>query len=353
MNKFYIIFVILTITSLLFANIPAPSNAASNLDYMLTIAENAKKYCKSEIEARETVEPKIKELYLQSISEIDKLEDAIDANDVKAAREHFVSAMQKMREISLMINELEIVEAKSSPSISKNPVLERFEMNIQKLKTISVKLGANVDFQEIDELMTLAKQTNAAGNTKQTKQIIDDINEKGNSIYQTLKSINEQNKIVRAKALAEKHIQQINILILQAKELGLEDSVTKLEKSKLSLISANNTAQIKQNIRVIIVLHNTIEKSKLDVMEEVKRSEIKFSQQEKLSLQISQLENKIKILSSNAYGNNAAMYYLEKATTLIESAKLDLETSLDSIPNKIKQIEKFLLKVERLLQNVT
>ena len=38
MNKFYIIFVILTITSLLFANIPVPSNAASNLDYMLTIA---------------------------------------------------------------------------------------------------------------------------------------------------------------------------------------------------------------------------------------------------------------------------------------------------------------------------
>ena len=171
MNKFYIIFVILTITSLLFANIPAPSNAASNLDYMLTIAENAKKYCKSEIEARETVEPKMKELYLQSISEVDKLASAIDANDVKSAREHFVSAMQKMRQISLMINELEIAEAENQPSIARSPVLDRFEMNIQKLKTISIKLGASINFQEIDELMTHAKQTHATGDTKQTKKI--------------------------------------------------------------------------------------------------------------------------------------------------------------------------------------
>ena len=100
---------------------------------MLTIAENAQKYCKSEIEARDTVEPKMKELYLQSISEIDKLESAIDANDVKAARDHFVSAMQKMRQITWMMNQLEIIEAERALSITKNQVLDRFEFNIQKL----------------------------------------------------------------------------------------------------------------------------------------------------------------------------------------------------------------------------
>ena len=96
MNRIYATAAVFAITCLLAASVPTPSNALSNLDYMLTIAENAQKYCKSEIEARDTIEPEMKELYLQSISQIDKLESAIDANDVKSAREHFVSAMQKM-----------------------------------------------------------------------------------------------------------------------------------------------------------------------------------------------------------------------------------------------------------------
>ena len=58
-------------------------------------------------------------------------------------------------------------------------------------------------------------------------------------------------------------------LILQAKELGLEDSVSKLEQSKLNLISSNSTSQIKQNIKIIIVLNNTIQKSKVAALEEV------------------------------------------------------------------------------------
>ena len=150
MNKIYVIFVMFAISGLLFANVPIPSHAASNLDYMLTIAEKAKTWCKSEIEARESVDQKILDLYLQSISEVDKLGLAIDRNDVKSARDHFVSSMQKMKEISLMFNQLEISEADPKSVINRNPVLDKFEMNIQKLKSISIKLGAEIDFHEIE-----------------------------------------------------------------------------------------------------------------------------------------------------------------------------------------------------------
>ena len=347
MNRIYTIFVMFAISSLLVASVPLPSDAASNLNYMLTIAENAKKYCKSEIEARDTVEPKMKELYLQSISEVDKLASAIDANDVKSAREHFVSAMQKMRQISLMINELEIVEAENQPSIARNPVLE----NIQKLKTIWIKLGASIDFNKIDELMTIAKQTHAAGDTKQTKKIIDDISEKGNAIYQTLKSLNEQNKIVRAKALAEKYTERINILIIQAKELGLDESVTKLEQSKSNLISANTTSQIRQNIKVVIVLNDHIQKSKTAAMDDMQRAEIHLSEQQRLSSQLAELQIKVKTLNSKSEGNNIAIYYLDKIQSLINSAKLQLDDPSNDVNTKVKQIEKFLFKVERLLQD--
>ena len=353
MNKIYVIFLMFAISGLLFANVPIPSHAAVNLDYMLTIAEKAKTWCKSEIEARESVDQKILDLYLQSISEVDKLGLAIDRNDVKSAREHFVSSMQKMKEISLMFNQLEISEADPKSVINRNPVLDKFEMNIQKLKSISIKLGANVDFQEIDSLMMSAQENHKSGNIQNVKQLTKEISEKGSAIYQILQSINEQNKITRAKVLAEKHIQKINILILQAKELGLEDSVSKLEQSKLNLISSNSTSQIKQNIKIIIVLNNTIQKSKVAALEEVELVKLQLSQKQKFSLQIAQLETKLNVLGSDAHGNNVAIYYLDKAASLVKSAKLDLNNSLNDVPKQIKQIQSIILKIERALQQST
>jgi len=353
MNRIYATAAIFAITCLLAASVPTPSNALSNLDYMLTIAENAQKYCKSEIEARDTVEPKMKELYLQSISQIDKLESAIDANDVKSAREHFVSAMQKMRQITLMINQLEVAESENALPSTKNPVLDRFELNIQKLKSISIKLGANIDFQEIDELMSIAKQIHSTGDVTKTNQIIDSISKKGTAIYQTLKTINEENKIIRAKALAEKYAERINVLILQAKQLGLEDSVSKLEESKYILTSTNSTSQIRQNIKIVIVLSDSIQKSKAEAMDETQRAEIQLSKQQQALMQLTQLEKKATSLSAISEGNNIAIYYLERVQSLIESTKLLLEDPSNDINPKINQIERFLFKVERLLQNAT
>jgi len=353
MNRIYATAAIFAITCLLAASVPTPSNALSNLDYMLTIAENAQKYCKSEIEARDTVEPKMKELYLQSISQIDKLESAIEANDVKSAREHFVLAMQKMRQITLMINQLEVAEAEHALPITKNPVIDRFELNIQKLKSISIKLGANIDFQEIDELMSIAKQIHSTGDVTKTNQIIDSISKKGIAIYQNLKTINEENKIIRAKALAEKYAERINVMILQAKQLGLEDSVSKLEESKYILTSTNSTSQIRENIKIVIILSDSIQKSKAESMDETQRAEIQLSKQQQALMELTQLEKKATSLSAISEGNNIAIYYLERAQSLIESTKLLLEDPSNDINPKINQIERFLFKVESLLQNAT
>lgn len=353
MNKIYSIFVIVAIGGLLFANVPVPTSAASNLEYMLSIAENGQKFCKSEIEARESVPPEILELYRQSLLNIENLSSAIDANDVKSAREHFVSSMQKIKEISLMISQLESAETESKLSYKSNLVLDRFEINVQKLKAISAKFNANIDFQEIDNLMILAKDTYERGDSEKTKQILSEISKKGSAIYQVLKSITEENKIVRAKVLADRHIQQINILILQAKELGLQDSVSKLEQSKLNLISANNTSQIKQHVKIIIVLHKSIEKSKIELIDSIKNTDIQLSQQQKFSLQVSQLENKLNILNANAYGNNLAIYYLDKAASLLDLVKQDLNNPTKDISEKIKQIENIISKVEKMLQEAT
>lgn len=351
MNKLYITIVMFAIGGLLFTNVPLSSNAASNLEYMLTITEKAEKWCKSEIEMRENVAPEILELYRQSISDIDKLKAAIDVNDVKSAREYFVSSMQTMRQISLTLDQPEnLLEKQYSPT-QKNPILDRFEFNISKLKSVSSKLGANIDFHEIDDLIILANENHANGNTEKTKQLIAEIATKGLSIYHSLQTINEEIKIIRAKVLAEKHIEKITILISEAKELGLQDSVKKLEQTKINLISANNTSQIKQNVKLVIIVNNAIEKSKSSLIEESSKNDIKSSNQEKLSLQISQLENKLNNISSDVHGNNIAIYYLEKASGLVKSAKLDLNDSLDTIPKKIQMIESIISKIEKSLED--
>ena len=143
------------------------------------------------------------------------------------------------------------------------------------------------------------------------------------------------------------------MLILQAKQLGLEDSVSKLEQSKDILISANSTSQIRQNIKIVIVLSDSIQKSKAEAMDETQRAEIQLSKQQQGLMKLTQLEKKANSLTAYSQGNNVAIYYLDRIQSLIESTKLQLEDGSNDINSKINQIEKFLFKVERLLQNVT
>jgi len=88
-------------------------------------------------------------------------------------------------------------------------------------------------------------------------------------------------------------------------------------------------------------------------MEDAKRIELQLSQQQKFSLQIAQLENKANVLNTNAYENNIAIYYLEKALSLIESVKLELDNPSKNVSEKIKHIDILLSKVERILQQST
>ena len=86
-------------------------------------------------------------------------------------------------------------------------------------------------------------------------------------------------------------------------------------------------------------------------MEDVKRSEIQLSKQQQAYLQLGQLETKIDVLSGNSEGNNIAIYYLDKVEMLIESVKIKLKDPSNDVSKNIKQIERLLLKVEKMLQD--
>ena len=136
-----------------------------------------------------------------------------------------------------MLNQIAETKAQDASLPDHSQIIKRYEMNLQRLQQISDKIGADIDFSEMKNLLSLAKQNNQQGQSDKAKQTIDQIALKGIEIYKNLQTVNDKNKIIRAQALAEKYVDRINTLIVQAKTSGLLDYVKMLENSKiLSLI---------------------------------------------------------------------------------------------------------------------
>jgi hypothetical protein len=226
-------------------------------------------------------------------------------------------------------------------------------MNYQKLRQISDKLGANIDFSEMESLLSLAKQNSQRGESDKAKQAIDQIALKGLQIYKTLQTINEENKIIRAQALAERYVDRINSLIVQAKTSGLLDYVEKLENTKTQLVSSNSTSQISKNIKIVITIHNDIKEINKNNLQQIDVDDIRLSQTQRITSELNQLETKAKLLHSDAQESNKALYYVEKALAIIDNVRNNLDSPESKINANIKQIERLLEAAEKIVQEST
>ena len=360
MNKIYGLIAIFAFAGLLLPTSAMQVEAASDLDYMLNIAEKAKRYIKHNIDEMENSNTQdwknrqvVLEIYNKSTYEIDQLSNAIKDGDVKSAREHFISSMSKIKQISQMLNQIAENKAQDAALPDHSQIIKRYEMNYQRLQQISDKIGADVDFSEMKSLISLAKQNNQQGESDKAKQTIDQIALKGLEIYKSLQSINEKNKIIRAQALAEKYVDRINTLIIQAKTSGLLDYVNMLENSKTQLISSNSTSQITKQIRIVITIHNDIEEIKKNNLQQIDVDQIQLSQKQKIISELAQLETRAKLLHSDVKGSNAALYYVEKAISVIDNVRNNLDDSERKINSKLQLIEQLLTKAEKIVQEST
>ena len=361
MNKIYGIIMIFAFAGLMIPTSAMQVEAASDLDYMLIIAEKGKKYIKLKINEMQNSnipdwknQQVVLDIYDKSAYEIEQLDEAIENGDVKSARKLFVSSMDKIKQISLMLNQIAVNKAQDDALPDYPQILKRYEMNIQKLKQMSEKLGANIDFSEVNNLIILGKQNAENGKSDQTKQVIDQISLKGLDINKHLVSINQANKIIKAQALAERYVDKINTMIVQATNSGLLDVASQLENAKIYLASSNSTSQITKNIKIII----TINKNMKDTQQKLRDAnfdvdEIKLSQNQKFTGKLNQLETKAKFLHSESIGSNAALYYVEKALSIISDVRNNLDDSEEKITSKIKLIEELLSKTEKIVQEST
>ncbi len=174
MNKIPIFFLLFLVTSMVFVTTPITVHADSQLDILIKISLNTKEHIKTDIEKAADIS---KEAYLQfdeGVKETDLLIEAAEAGDVVSARQHFISAMVAFKKVSIAT---ETVADKSQQSLTpdRSQTIEKYENNIIKLKEISDKLNAGVDFEQIDQLLDLAKNNYAQGSFVQNEKVLSQI----------------------------------------------------------------------------------------------------------------------------------------------------------------------------------
>jgi len=235
----------------------------------------------------------------------------------------------------------------TSPNLSKFLPKKCIKLDVKNVLFAVTKASkmfypnADIDFEQIDQLLALAKENISKGNIEQTKQVIGKISSEGKLIQELLYEISEQNRIHKAKQFVQKHAERINSLILQAKTFGLDKTANVLAQSQIQLLQANTTGQIKQQFKIIIIHQQKVEQVK------------ETNQAELLRLQalLVPLEKKAQRLADDLKENNTADYLLKRAFNLIEEVKQDIK-ELEYAPGRINDTKYLDLTIGKKIQTI-
>ena len=352
MNKLLVFFSLFLVASMCFVTIPNTAQADSQLDILVKITQNTKEHIKNDIDKLNNVSQEVYDFFDEGTKETALLIQAAEKEDASSTKQHFISAMIAFKQASLAISENESQKTPQTIISDQSQTIKKYENNVKKLKLVSTKLNTDVDFEQIDQLLALAKANYAKGSLEQTKEVLNKIASEGKQIQKLLYEISEQNRILKAKQFVQKHTERIKNLILQAKTFGLHKTADDLKQSQIQLLQANTTNQIKQQFKIIIIYQQKVEQVK------------ETSQAELLRLQslLVPLEKKAQRLAGDLKENSAADYFLKRAFNIIEETKQDikeLEYAPGGIGNtkyfdltvgkKIQAIKDLLMKVERLI----
>jgi len=341
MNKLLIFFALFLVGSMCFVFIPNTAHADSQLDILVKITQNTKEHIKSDIDKLSNISQEVYDFYDKGTRKTTMLIQATEKEDAESARQHFIDAMIAFKQASLAISQTESQKSTQTIVLDHSPTIKKYESNIYKLKIISSKLNADVDFEQIDQLLVLAKANNAKGSLEQAKEVLDKIASEGKQIQKLLYEISEQNRILKAKQFVQKHAERINNLILQAKTFGLDKTANDLKQSQIQLLQANTTSQIKQHFRIIIV-----HQEKVEQIEETNQAEIL-----RLQSLLIPLEKKAQRLADDLQGNNAAGNLLKNAFNLIEDTKQDIK-DLEYAPDRIRDTKYLDLTIGKKIQTI-
>jgi len=341
MNKPLVFFSLFLVASMCFVTIPNTAQADSQLDILVKITQNTKEHIKNDIDKLNNVSQEVYDFFDEGTKETTLLIQAAEKEDANSTKQHFISAMIAFKQASLAILENESQKTPQAATYDHGQTIKKYENNIKKLKLISGKLNADIDFEQIDQLLALAKENISKGSIEQTKEVIGKISSEGKQIQKLLYEISEENRIHKAKQFVQKHTERINSLILQAKTFGLDKTANVLAQSQIQLLQANTTGQIKQQFKIII-----IHQQKVEQVKETNQAELL-----KLQALLVPLEKKAQRLADDLKENNTADYLLKRAFNLIEEVKQDIK-ELENAPGRINDTKYLDLTIGKKIQTI-
>lgn len=232
----------------------------------------------------------IQRMFNEGTYHVESLEKAIGADDAESAKEHFLSAMKIFKEISRNLSASDSVAQAESTTVTsdvRNPSsdLKRLFAYVESLKTIAMKHDAAIDFSTLDRLFTTAIQQIRSGEYQQAFETLQEIKHKVIEVKKELRDKASEQESERAKYYAQKYLEKMDRLIENAKKQGVSaEIIEKLEVAKEHLSSADNPAEISEEIRKIISIKDQFELTKND------RIESRVLQVEKIISRLAQVD---------------------------------------------------------------
>jgi hypothetical protein len=233
---------------------------------------------------------KVKRLFTEGIQKVDALEKALRSDDFRSAEEYFFSAMKIFKEISRHLATSDVVPQTETSSMSttvRDPSndLQRLQGYVDSLKTIAKKHNASIDFSELDELFSKARQHVSDHQFALALETFHEIKETIVKVNKELREEASKHESQRANEYAKKYLEQLDRLIENAKKQGVADEIIeKLETAKQNLSSADNPNEIIKEIRKIMSIKDQFELTKND------RLESRVLQVEKTLSRLSQID---------------------------------------------------------------
>ena len=333
------------VASMIMGSIPNYAYADSQSDSLIRIASQARDQVKIQLSKVDATQ-EIKDKFEIGSVEIRLLIEASKNEDVPAYRQHFLSAMNIFNEIIQQISEISSTSdaaLSSSQTVVTSSIsheLDRLERYIDRLKGIAIRNGIDIDSSYVDKLIDKTRNEIEEGNSvetstiKEIKQSIVDLN---NSLREKTREYTTD----RAKSLVEKHLEDLDRLIAEAKDMrvsqGTLDKLMEARDHLNSVSDTSNVTQIIDEVKKLISIKKQFEDTKMQ------RIQVRSNQLESTYERLSNYADEIPEL------NKAENMLLELRALISEKKSYNAIRVLNSLNDLLNELENSISTVEEVV----
>ena len=333
------------VASMIMGSIPNYAYADSQSDSLIIIASQARDQVKIQLSKVDATQ-EIKDKFQIGSVEIRLLIEASKNEDVPAYRQHFLSAMTIFNEIIQQISEISSTSdaaLSSSQTVVTSSIsheLDRLERYIDRLKGIAIRNGIDIDSSYVDKLIDKTRNEIEEGNSvetstiKEIKQSIADLN---NSLREKTREYTTD----RAKSLVEKHLEDLDRLIAEAKDMrvsqGTLDKLMEARDHLNSVSDTSNVTQIIDEVKKLISIKKQFEDTKMQ------RIQVRSNQLESTYERLSNYADEIPEL------NKAENMLLELRALISEKKSYNAIRVLNSLNDLLNELENSISTVEEVV----